>query len=533
MTAQEAYNQLDPQGWANTSPVEKLALIEEIQKNLKEYAKDLGSADIKMKNNYIGTEIYEVGFGIAGTAGPIAGVLMGCRHLYEALVNGEMLEPVEVKKIDDGITAIQTWPIFPKDKMVAGKQKGYLYVKGEPKQVSPLEKPPGIIAISGAGNYSSSVEMVKALFFENKAVIHKPHENNIESDKVWEKIFQPLVDRKAAAFIGADQSRAMTALDGLHAIYFTGSTGVAHAIQNSAKAPLVSECGGNNPCLIVPGDRPWTDKEIEHQALQIASLGKMNGGAVCGRTQTLITSKNWPQREQFLDALRKAIAEDTYAVGTYYPDVEKTKAAFLENQPTAEILKPENGKYPTTEFVLIPDVKEDDFAIKNEAFCQIISETPLDTENNADDFLTKATAFANSKILGSLGCMVLVDNDTLKAHENRVYQAINELNYGGIAVNTIPPNVFMNAYLTWGGCNESKEDFVSGVGNFGNAHNYENVVKSVLIDDFNSQGMLMTNKKMMEHLFTNSTYFSIDNSWGHFAKMAGQMVVDGFKKKDF
>lgn len=325
----------------------------------------------------------------------------------------------------------------------------------------------------------------------------------------------------------------MTALEGLHAIYFTGSTGVAHAIQNNAKAPVVAECGGNNPCLIVPGDRPWTDKEIRHQALQLASIGKMNGGAVCGRTQTLITSKNWPQREQFLDALRKAIEEDTFAVGTYYPGVDKTKAAFLENQSTAEVLKPENGKYPTTEFVFIPDVEEDDFAIQNEAFCQIISEVPLDTENDAKDFLTKATQFANSKILGSLGCMVLIDNDTMKAHEDSLYQALNELNYGGISVNTIPPNVFMNAYLTWGGCNELKEDFVSGVGNFGNAHNYENIVKSVLVDDFNSQGMLMTNKKMMDHVFTNSAYFAIDNSWGHFAKMAGQMVIDGFKKKDF
>ena len=213
--------------------------------------------------------------------------------------------------------------------------------------------------------------------------------------------------------------------------------------------------------------------------------------------------------------------------------MDKTKAAFIKNQPTAEVLKPENGKYPSTDFVLITNVKEDDFAITNEAFCQIFSEIPLDTENNVDDYLTKATAFANEKLLGTLGCMILVDNDTFKAHENRVMQAVNELNYGGIAVNTIPPNIFLSAYLTWGGCNESKEDFVSGVGNFGNAHNYENVVKSVLIDDFNAQGMLMTNKKLMEHLFTNSTYFYIDNSWGHFAKLAGQMTLDSFRKKDF
>lgn len=533
MTAQEAYNQLDPQQWANTSAVEKLALLEEIQNNLKQYAKELGLADIKMKNDFIGTEIYTEGFGIAASAGPIANMLMGAHHVYEALVNGEMLKPVSIQKIDATITALQTWPLFPKDKMIAGKQKGYVYVKGEPKQINPLDKPAGVIAISGAGNYSSSVEMVKALFFENKATIHKPHQNNVETDRIWAKIFQPLIDKKAVVFIEPEEARSMTSLEGLHAIYFTGSTGVAHAIQNNAKAPLVSECGGNNPLLIIPGDKPWTDKEIKHQAIQVASLGKMNGGAVCGRVQTVITSKNWPQRQQFIDTLREAIAEDTFANGTYYPGVDKTQVAFIENQPTAEVLQPEGGKYVNTDFVFIPNVKEDDFAITHEAFCQIISEIPLDTESNVEDYLTKAITFCNNKLLGTLGCMILVDNDTFKTNEHRIMQAVNELNYGGIAINTIPPNIFLSAYMTWGGCNESIEDFVSGVGNFGNAHNYENIVKSVLIDDFNSQGMLMTNKKLMEHLYTNSTYFMIDNSWGHFAKLAGQMMLDSCRKKDF
>ncbi|MFT3979267.1 MAG: aldehyde dehydrogenase family protein [Ferruginibacter sp.] len=533
MKAEEAFKILDPEAWATTSAVEKLALLEEVRKNLGQYAEELGLTDIKMKNDFIGSEVYTNGFGIAATAGPIAGMLTASHHLYEKLVTGEMLEPIGTEKLEDGNTAIQTWPLFPKDRMIAGKQKGFLYVKGDPKQINPLTKPAGIIAISGAGNYSSSVEMVKALFFENKAVIHKPHQNNAESDKVWAKIFQPLIDRNALVFIEPEESRAMTSLGGLYQIYFTGSTAVAHAIQKNAKAPLVSECGGNNPLLIIPGDTPWTDKEIKHQAMQVASAGKMNGGAICGRPQTIVTSKKWPQREQFIEALRKAITDETFAVGTYYPGVEETKKAFLEKQPTAEVLKVENGLYPSTDVVFIPDTKENDFAISNEAFCQIFVEIPLDTENNVDDYLTKAVAFCNDKLLGSLGCMILVDNKTFKAHEKRIMKAVDALNYGGIAINTIPANIFMNGYLTWGGCNERKEDFVSGVGNFGNAHNFENVIKSVLIDDFHSEGMVFDNKQKMEHLFTNAAYFSIDQSWYNFTKLAGRMVVDGLKKKDF
>jgi len=89
--------------------------------------------------------------------------------------------------------------------------------------------------------------------------------------------------------------------------------------------------------------------------------------------------------------------------------VHEAKAAFIKNQPTAEILQPENGQHKSGEFILIPGVKEDDFAVTNEAFCQIISELPLNTDNDAGDFLTKATAFCNEKLLGSLGCMIVVD----------------------------------------------------------------------------------------------------------------------------
>lgn len=531
MNAQAAFNYLEPQQWAKTSVTKRLVLLEQIQSNLKTYAQELGETDAHMKNALLGEEQVSASEGMGSTVMAMGNTLLGIHHLYKSLVHGDMPQPLSSQKISDDLHEVEVYPISRKDKLVAGKQKGYLHVKGKPKQINPLDKPAGIIAISGAGNYSSSIEMAMALFLENKAVIHKPHHLNEVSDKVWEKIFAPLIDAKAIVFIASDQGRAMSKLEGLHAIYFTGSTGVAHAIQDAASAPLVSECGGNNPCIIVPGT--WTEKEIERQAIQLASAGKLNGGAVCGRPQTIITSKHWPQREQFLDALRKAISEDTFACGAYYPNVDETKAAFLEHQPSAEILKPENGKHAASDFVLIPNVQEDDFAVKNEAFCQIFSELPLDTSNDVDAFLTKATAFCNDKLLGSLGCMILVDNDTFSAHHDRVHQAIRELNYGGIAVNTIPPNIWLNAYLIWGGNNESKDDFVSGVGNFGNALNFDNVVKAVLIDDFHSTSFEFTNRAAVHNMLRNVSHFSIDQSWGQLARLIGQMTVDNLRRKDF
>ena len=531
MTAQEAFDHLDPQKWAKVSAIERLALLEQIQKNLKQYAKELGKVDADMKNDLIGENITSVAEGMGTTVMPMASTLMGIQHLYESLIKGEMPEALHTEKVAENLYEIEVFPIHTKDKLTVGKQKGYIHVEGEPKQTNPMDKPAGVIAISGAGNYSSSIEMAMALFLENKAVVHKPHQLNAATDAIWEKIFQPLIDINAAAFCSADQGRQMSALEGLHAIYFTGSTGVAHAIQSQASAPLVSECGGNNPCIIVPGK--WSDKDLKRQAIQLASVGKLNGGAVCGRPQTIITSKNWEQREQFLDELRKAIADDTFACSSHYPGVEKTKEAFLENQSTAEVLKPENGKHNKSDFVLIPNISEDDFAVTNEAFCQIFSEIPLDVSTDTNEFFTKVTDFCNNKLLGSLGCMILIDNDTMEANEARLNQAIQELNYGGIAVNDVPPNIWLNAYLTWGGCGETTEDFVSGVGNFGNALNFENIKKSVIKNDFSATSFELTNRKRVEHLLENVSYYSIDQSWGHFTKLAGQMMMDNFKGKDF
>jgi len=531
MTAQEAFNSIDPPSWASTSVIERLALIEQVQHNLKKYATELGKVDAKMKNDLIGENITSTAEGMGTTVMPMANTLLGIHKLYESLVGGKMPKPLSTKEIGTDLFEVQVFPIHSKDKMLAAKQKGFLHINGNPTQTSPLDKPAGVIAVSGAGNYSSSIEMAMALFLENKAVIHKPHHLNEATDAIWEKIFAPLIEVKAAVFIGADQGRQMSKLEGLHSIYFTGSTGVAHAIQNAASAPLVSECGGNNPCIIVPGK--WTEKDIKRQAIQLASVGKLNGGAVCGRPQTIITSKDWEQREQFLDELRKALSEETFACSSHYPGVDKTMEAFLQNQATAEILKPENGEHNKSDFVLIPNIYEDDFAVTNEAFCQIYSEIPLDVSTNTDEFLTKATDFCNNKLLGSLGCMILVDNEIMEANEARVHQAIKELNYGGIAVNDVPPNIWLNAYLTWGGCGETTEDFVSGVGDFGNGLNFNNIKKSVLLNDFNSTSFELTNRKRVEHLLENVSYFAIDQSWGNFAKLAGQMMVDNFKGKDF
>ncbi|PUB76709.1 MAG: aldehyde dehydrogenase [gamma proteobacterium symbiont of Ctena orbiculata] len=533
MKATEAIDQLNPQKWGQTNCSDRLQLLNQVRCNLKEYGGELAHADTEMKNGLMGEAHYNDAISGVSTVVPMATAINACIDLYESLKHGTMPKPISVNKVADGLYDIHVFPSHTRDKIIYSGRKDILRVMGEPRQVNPMEKTAGVIAVLGAGNYSSALEMVKAIFLENCAVVHKPHHLNDKTDRIWAKIMEPLAKHGVLSFCDADQGRELTADERLSKIYFTGGTATAKAIMNATDTELVSECGGNNPCIIVPGDRPWTEKEIAHQATHIITIAKLNGGAVCGRTQTIVTSKNWTQREAFLAALKKAIVEDTPAAGTYYPGSDEVTKSFLEAYPEAEILKPEGGKYKSADFMMITGVDEDSYSITHEAFCQIIDEVALDTPANAMGFLPRAVEFCNTRLLGTLGSAILIDEDTKSANQSVLDQAITDMEYGAVAVNTMPPMIFLNPYLTWGG-NEEDKELVSGRGNFGNALCFENVEKSIIIDNFMSPGhMMMTNKGAFDTLATNMTRYAVEPDWTNLLRMMGGAIVSSFKGKDF
>ncbi len=533
MKTNNAITHLNPQKWADTSPAERLALLEAVRENLKKFGGELAVSDTAMKNDQMGEEIYTDPLSMIATIVPMANTVSAAIDVYEGIVHGKMPEPISITKVGNDRYDIAVFPIDTKDKLMNGDRKDFIRVKGEPKQVNPMDKSAGITAVLGAGNYSSSLEMLKAIFFDNKVVVHKPHHLNADSDKVWEKVMAPLIDHQALAFADHDQGRVLTTDTRIDKIYFTGGAGTAKAIQSATQAELISECGGNNPVIIVPGDRPWTDKEIAHQAHQIVTINKLNGGAVCGRVQTLVTSKHWAQRDQFLDAIRKAIVEDTPAEGTYYPGAGEVKDGFLNAYPQAERLSPEGGLFKAAENLLITGIEVDSYGTRNEAFCQITGEVPLDVPANATEFLPAAVAFCNEKLLGTLGSAILIDEDTKKTHQAALDRAITDMEYGAIAVNAMPPFIFLSPWLTWGGNEEGKE-FVSGVGNFGNAMCFENVEKSILTAGFMSPGhMIKTNKGAFDTLATEMANYAVEPSWRNLTCLMGGAIMGGFRRKDF
>ncbi|PCH49622.1 MAG: hypothetical protein COC20_07520 [Cellvibrionales bacterium] len=112
-------------------------------------------------------------------------------------------------------------------------------------------------------------------------------------------------------------------------------------------------------------------------------------------------------------------------------------------------------------------------------------------------------------------------------------QAVTDLKYGGIAINTMPPYVWLNLFLTWGG-NEQGPEVVSGQGNFGNLLSFENIEKSIIETDFMSAGhLLMTNKEVFYQLSEQSARYNIKPSWLGIGAMVMTMMKGKFKSKDF
>ena len=462
---------------------------------------------------------------------PIAGSVAACIDLYEGLIRGTWREPLGVTAAEGDRYDVRVGP-RRKDRLLNSDRTDILRVQGPPSRHDPYSTPGGIIAVLGAGNVSSSFEMIRALFVDGYTVVHKPHHVNERTDRVWEKVLEPLVRVRALAFCPPADGHDLTRDPRLSKIYFTGGTPGAKAIMQATDTELVSECGGNNPCLIVPGDRPWTDREIHYQALEIATMVKINGGAQCGRTQTRVRARNWPQRRQFLDTLVTVLRDETPATTTWYPGVAKTFAAFQEAYPEALLIK-SRDQGADSDVLYIEDAGTEGFALTNEAFCQVVSEVALDAPASATPFLEAAVDFCNNELLGTLAATILVDESTRKAHGLDVDQAVTRLRYGAVGVNTMPPLIWASPYLTWGG-NERGGEFASGIGNFGNVLGYDNVEKSIVFSSFTSPGaLIIKNKRSWLELANRFSRYTVAPTWRRFLALAATATRARSRRADF
>lgn len=384
-------------------------------------------------------------------------------------------------------------------------QEGKPPTQGHLYQEKNLDVTPKMTVILGAGNVSSiaPLDAMHKLYQEGQVCIVKLNPVCQYLQPILNEVFFDLVRDGFLAFVIGDASVGSLLCHHplVDAVHITGSHHTHDAIvwgpandpetfqrkqenRSLLQKPITSELGCVTPAIIVPGN--WSHQDLKFQAKQIASSLENNASFNCNAVKVLVTWKDWSQRDLFLTYLREELRHlpPRYA---YYPGAEERYQNFLDHYPHAEILgKKQQQCVPWT---LIPNLSETktEYALENEAFCGVLAEVPLSSEN-LSEFLKKASLFCNEKIWGTLSCCLFVDPQTQKKNASEIQSLLACLKYGSIGVNCWSALSFALGSTTWGAYpGASLQDIQSGIGIVKNGFFLDFPEKSIVYAPFQIQ----------------------------------------------
>ncbi|MGW4533503.1 aldehyde dehydrogenase family protein [Nocardia sp. NPDC004340] len=299
------------------------------------------------------------------------------------------------------------------------------------------------------------MDTVYELFAHNRVVLLKLNPITDPLLPVFEKIFARCIELGLVAIVtgGADVGHAAVTHPGIGHVHITGSVKSHDAIVFGGDAegrarrergetllnkPITSELGGVSPIIVVPGK--WSARDLAYQAEHIVTQKLHNNGYNCVASQVLVLSSDWDQKDAFVAALRKALA-NAPARSPYYPGSDDRCASALATHPDAERL-------PGTGRILLDNLPADDVAFTEEYFGPVLAITYL--PGRGRQFLDNAVEFANSRLAGTLGANIVIDPRTARELGAEFTDAITPLRYGTIAVNAWTGVGYLTARATWG-----------------------------------------------------------------------------------
>lgn len=417
--------------------------------------------------------------------GPLAG---------EEWANGPMVTLRNLRRLQENLGKAYQGPtpakVFPADywdRLEWPGLKGETWQQPEHLRNPQLTAARGVVSlVLGAGNVSSisATDVLHKLFVEDQVVLLKLNPIFEALGPVIEKAFQPLVEAGYLIVAKGDgPAGALACQDpNIETIHVTGSHKTYQAIlQTLGKTNklVTAELGCVSPVIVVPGD--WTPRQLRYQARQVAGMLTNNAGFNCNAAQVLVTCARWSLREAFLKEVRAAIAKIPTRQA-YYPGATQRYQEFCAAYPQASPLR--TGKADEIPWTLIADLNADDFnqkAFKDEAFCGILHEVPLDLPD--PEFLLGAVDFVNRRLWGNLSASILIHPSSRVRHP--LTEAIRELRYGAVGVNVWPGLVFALVDLPWGAFpGNFPQDIQSGIGSVHNTALVEWPEKTVLSAPF-------------------------------------------------
>ena len=364
-----------------------------------------------------------------------------------------------------------------------------------------VRQPGRVCLVLGAGNVSSicPLDVAYKLFAEDQVVLVKMNPVNEYLAPFFRRAFGGLVAAGYLDFVqgGADIGEYLCAHPRVDSIHLTGSDRTHDAIvwgatpeeQERRKAThqpriqkeITAELGCVTPVLVVPGN--WSDRMLEFQARNVASMVAQNASFNCTAAKALILARGWDRREAFLEKLHEVFMR-LPGRRAYYPGAEERYHAFRQQYPNARVLGP-SGPH-VVPWTVIPNVPAHagEYALTREAFCGVLAEVSLDV-SRPEAFLHEAVAFANEHIWGSLSAVVLADGRTQRRYREAFDAALAGLHYGGIGVNVWTGANFALGVASWGAYpGNTLENVRSGRGVVHNTMLFDHPQKSIVRGPF-------------------------------------------------
>ena len=353
--------------------------------------------------------------------------------------------------------------------------------------------------VLGAGNVSSipPTDIASKLFLEGKVCVLKMNPVNAYVGPLLERAFHGLIEKGylAVCYGGVEEGKYLVEHSAIDEIHITGSDkthdtmvwgppGPERSKRMAENDPLLkeeitSELGNISPVIVVPG--PYSAKELDFQAGNIAGAVTNNGSFNCNAAKLLVQPKGWSQREAMVSEIGRWL-KDAPLRKAYYPGAAERWAKFTDGrQKVTQIGTPKEGELPWT---IIPDVdasNADDVVFRDEPFCSVISETAVGSDDPVA-FLQEAVKFVNERVWGTLNATVIVHPDTLRDPSSKaaLEQALEDLRYGAIGVNLWPASIFALGSAPWGGAPGAPlTDIQSGRGWVHNSFMIEDIDKCV------------------------------------------------------
>lgn len=472
-------------------------------------------------------------------SGPMTTV-RGLRLFAQALEAGGHPHPPKTWRRPDGQLVARVLPanlleqaIFSGITAEVWIQPGCAATQGRIYQQKASEPNPRgrVCLVLGAGNIASipPLDVVSKLVIEDEVVLLKMNPVNAYLEPLFRRAFKMLVDAGFVEIVSGPPQvgQYLCQHPGVDSIHLTGSDRTHDAIvwgpmpdQASRKAahePIIdktvtSELGCVTPVIVAPGK--WSSAAIRFQARHVASMVAHNASFNCTAAKVLVVASAWPQRQAFLDAVRMALSRMASRTA-YYPGSQDRYARFIARYPQAEVVGQTGpGVVPWTVAWEVPAVAGEE-ALSTEAFCGVLSVVTLQG-SSVEAFLARAVSFANDDVWGNLSCVLLVDDETARAHAAAIDQAVAALQYGGIGVNAWTGANYSLGCTSWGAFpGNALENIRSGRGTVHNTFLFDHPQKSVVRAPFRIRPtpIWFTDHRGLATLGRRLTLFEANPSW--------------------